>query len=101
MVKASPYVIRNISMVLENEDFEEAKELCEKFSARYADDVELISICERYKEYQESRDMAILDELKTSLERLKSKRTSGVPDAAMPWIKDSRRPPSVNALNVV
>jgi hypothetical protein len=102
MVKASPYVIRNISAVLEKEDFDSAKELCEKFSARYSEDIELVRICDRYTEYQETKDVGMLDELNMSLERLSSTRIAhtGVSDGTALWYHD-KRPNMMNVVRVV
>lgn len=102
MVKASPYVIRNISMVLEKEDFDAARELCEKFSARYSEDIELVRICDKYREYRETEDEGTLCDLMASLERLSSTRIAhtGVSDGTALWYHD-RRPNTMNVVRVV
>lgn len=98
MVKASPYVIRNISTVLEKEDFDAARELCEKFSARYSEDIDLVRICDKYREYQETGEADILGELIASLERLSSTRIAdtGISDGKL-WYSSLRS----NTMSVV
>ncbi len=101
MVKASPYVIRNISTVLEKEDFDAARELCEKFSARYSEDIELVRVCDKYREYALTEDAAMLNELMSSLERLSSTRIAdtGVSDGKL-WYS-SLRPNTMSVVRVV
>lgn len=70
MVKASHYVIENMSMVLETKNINETNRIFYKFSAHYSDGKELAGICGIYNRYIKSRDSDILEEVKLSLDRL-------------------------------
>ncbi|MBN2014361.1 MAG: hypothetical protein JW778_04200 [Candidatus Altiarchaeota archaeon] len=99
MVKASPFVIKNISMVLKKRDFVEAKQLLEKFSARYSEDTQLLKICKQYTEYLETQELGKIEEVKRCLNRLKNSRKSGTLEATGLWF-NNRRPNTMQVIQV-
>ncbi len=106
MVRASSYVLKDISNVLENRDLSKIKELYklkelfDKFSARYSEDSELIKICEKYSKYLENKDLNKLNEIKMSLNVLRSTRTKRTALSDGLWFKN-RRPNTVQSINVI
>jgi len=86
MIKASPYVIKNMSAILDQivsleedielEEHELAGELSEirgtfeKFSLRYKNDDELQSICDEFENYLKRRDYELMDRIIKELEEL-------------------------------
>ncbi|RLI92088.1 MAG: hypothetical protein DRO89_02710 [Candidatus Altiarchaeales archaeon] len=74
MIKASPYVIRNMSRVLEKKDLIETREVFEKFLTRYKEDRELQRICDDFMEYISTRDREILSRIRSRLEKLRDTR---------------------------
>ena len=90
MITASHYVIKNISVVLETKDLIDAREVFEKFSTRYSADRELQEIWDEFREYLQSMEDEKLDNIKSTLEKLKNIRrleTSGGTDI---WFTGTR-----------
>jgi len=90
MVLASHYVIKNMFRVLESRDVVEAKEIFKKFSVRYSDDTKLVRIYNEYSKYLKSRDPEKLDEIKSTLNRLKDIRKRETSGGTRLWFKDRR-----------
>jgi len=90
MVLASHYVIKSISIVLEKKDIAQSQELCEKFSKRYFDDMELQNICNDIRSYLKTRDKKELEKIKSLLKKLKSVRKRETSGGARLWYKDRR-----------
>jgi len=86
MIKASPYVIKNMSAMLDQivspeEDIEpdehklayglsEIRGTFEKLSMRYKNDDELQSICDEFENYLKQRDYELMERIIKELEEL-------------------------------
>ena len=90
MITASPYVIKNMSKVLEKKDLIETKEVFEKFLMRYENDEELRVICDDFMRYISTRDREMLSKIRSELEELKNTRRLETIGSTELWYKNRR-----------
>ncbi len=90
MITASPYVIKNMSRVLEKKDLIETKEVFEKFLMRYKDDRELRVICDDFMEYISTRDREMLSRIRSRLEKLRDTRRLETNGGTELWYENRR-----------
>ncbi len=86
MIKASPYVLKNMSAMLDQVaslegdveiekhelscDLSDISGLFNKFSLRYKNDEELQGICDEFENYLKNRDTELMDRITKELEEL-------------------------------
>jgi len=88
MTLASHYVFKEMVNALKNP--KTARDVFEKFYKRYQDDIELVDVCKRFREYLKSKDSAELKGIRKTLKELRETRreeTSGGNDL---WYTDRR-----------
>jgi len=100
MITASPYVIKNMSRILEKKDLIETKEVFEKFLMRYENDEELRVICDNFMEYISTRDQEMLSRIRSKLEKLKNTRKLGTHGGTELWYRN-RRPGVMQSVMVM
>ncbi|MBN2014006.1 MAG: hypothetical protein JW778_02390 [Candidatus Altiarchaeota archaeon] len=94
MVLAGHHVISDLIVVVESNDVEKVKDICEKFCGRYPQDEELLNIiCEGSSpasEFIAAGDEASREKLKSELQRLWNIRQLESSGGEKLWYKDRR-----------
>ncbi len=99
MVLASHYVIKNICLILEQEDMDNVNAALDKFSKRYVDDLELHLLYNEFLKYLETRNKEDLVKIKAALVKLMVARKTETSGGSKLWFKNVR-PGTVRRVDV-
>jgi len=88
MTLASHYVLKDMLSSLD--DTKGARNIFDKFCNRYSDDIEITSICKKFRKYLKSKDSKSLEDIKRHLKELVDGRSRETGGGELLWYKDRR-----------